>query len=196
MTKTEICNRALAVLGHDRTISDFDGTTEGVYNDMSEEAVRCRQFFDSALKNCIAEHDWDFLAVERNLGTLHPDEFGWVRIVLQPDALRVVLVSDAEGKPFRIRRNRDAVDAQTHGDFARLRYISDDIDIETLPHSFQEAVIYQLAYLISGPMFGDAKKSEGYMNLARMKLSDALSKETDETAYRGATENRFINARR
>ena len=25
MTKTEICNRALAVLGHDRTISDFDG---------------------------------------------------------------------------------------------------------------------------------------------------------------------------
>ena len=80
MTETDICNRALALLGHDRPIEDFDGMTDGAYNDQSTEAVRCRAFYGAAVRNCLAEHDWDFAAEERPVGATSPDPYGWVRL--------------------------------------------------------------------------------------------------------------------
>lgn len=188
MTKTEICNRALAVLGHDRTIADYS-------SDESTEALRCRQFYGSAVADCLSEHDWDFAAVEKNIGTMHPDPYGWVSVPVPQDAIRIILVSDQEGKPFKTRRNRDHLSVQTNGLPARIRYVTSDVTEADFPHKFTEGVIYQLAALLCGPMYGDDKKTEGYANQAKMKISDAITKETDETAYRGRFDNPFISAR-
>ncbi len=189
MTKTEICNRALAVLGHDRAITDYA-------SDASTEALRCRLFYDCALADCLSEHDWDFAAVERNIGTMRPDPYGWVIAPLPPDALRIILVSDMEGNPFKTRRNRDRLLVQTNGLPAKIRYVTRDVTEADFPHKFTECVIYQLAALLCGPMYGDDKKTEGFMNQAKMKISDAITKESDETAYRGRFDNPFIKARR
>lgn len=189
MTKTEICNRALAVLGHDRTIEDYS-------TDQSTEAVRCRQFYNAALEEVLGDHDWDFAAVEKNVGTMHPDAYGWVGVPIPQDVLRIILVSDMEGNPFKTKRNRDRLMVQTNGLAARIRYVSRDVAEGDFPPKFAEAVIYKLAALICGPMFGSDRKAEGYMNLAKMKLGEAVTAEADETAYRGEWENPFLNARR
>ena len=64
MTKTEICNRALALLGHDRAITAYEDAS-----DTSTEAARCRQFLDAAVQDVLSAHDWDFAAEETTVGT-------------------------------------------------------------------------------------------------------------------------------
>lgn len=189
MTKTEICNRALAVLGHDRTISDFD-------TDTATEAERCRQFYASAKMNCLAEHNWDFAAVERDFGAVSPDSAGWARFPLPAGAIRVCAVTDTSGRPLETRRNRDFMLVKSGGSPVRIRYVADDVAESEFTHKFAEAVVYQLASLLAGPMFGSDQKTQNFMNLAQQKLSDAVTKETDETAYRGEWNNPFIKARR
>lgn len=189
MTKTEICNRALAVLGHDRMVDDFD-------SDQSTEALRCRQFYNAALEEVLGDHDWDFAAVEIKLRLSAADENGFARIPTPPDCLRLISATNTEGNPLKTRRARDFIFIKSDGCEAVVRYVSNDIDIETVPPKFREAFIYKLAALICGPMFGNDKKAEGYINLAKMKLSEAVTAEADETAYRGEWENPFINARR
>lgn len=196
MTKTQICNRALAALGHDRTIEDFDGMTDGEYNDVSTEAVRCREFFDSALGDCLCEHNWDFAAVERNMGAAASDEHGWARFPLIPDAVRICAVTDDEGRPLETRRTRDFLLVRNRALPVRVRYVSSDVEMSELPHKFIEALVYRLASLLAGPMLGDDRKAQNIMNLAMQKLSDAVTKETDETAFRGEWRNPFIAARR
>jgi len=188
MTNTEICNRALALLGHDRTITDYS-------SDESTEAVRCRCFLDSAVRDVLAESDWDFAAVENTLCGTSADAFGWVRLPIPPDMIRLCEVTDAEGHPFKTRRNRDFINARTGGVPARMRYVTSDVTASEFPHKFNEAVIAQLAFLLSGPMYGDDSKTNSFYQLARTKIADAVTKEVDETAYRGEWDNPFIRSR-
>lgn len=197
MTKTEICNRALALLGHDRAIADLDGRTDaGEYSDQSTEAVRCRQFLDSAIRDVLAESDWDFAAVERTVSAVCPDAFGWVRLPIPPDMIRLCEVTDAEGHPFKTRRNRDFISAKTGGGAAKMRYVTDDVSAADFPHKFNEAVVAQLAFLLCAPMYGDDAKTSSFYQLARSRIADAVNREADETAYRGEWDNPFIRARR
>jgi hypothetical protein len=191
MTKTDLCNRALAVLGHDRTITAYD-------TDSSTEAVRCRLFFDNAYLNVLAAHNWDFAAVERTFILSWRNGQGYASIVRPADCAKLVSVENENEKPIKAKqangilyvKNGDAESSVT------LRWISTDTGIGDWPNAFTEAVVYELAAQLSGPMFGDASKSNGYMQLAQQKLSIAVTGETDETAYKGETSNPFLEARK
>jgi hypothetical protein len=189
VTKTEICNRALAALGHDRTITDFDADT-------STEAVRCREFFASALGDCLCEHDWDFAAVETHFAAVPPGSDGYARLPHPEDSIRISAVVNSEGKPLKIRRTRDALFVENFGEAARIRYVSKDVEAESLPHKFAEALVYRLASLLAGPMYGSDSKTQGFAQIAAQKLAEAVTRETDETADRGEWQNPFITARR
>ena len=97
---------------------------------------------------------------------------------------------------MKTRRNRDFVEVQTRGQAARIRYVSDDVDVTALPHKFREALVAQLAFLLAGPMFGSDSKTNSFYQLAKSRVADAVKKETDETAYRGEVENPFTSARK
>ena len=189
MTKTEICNRALAALGHDRTVADFDADT-------STEAVRCREFYASALGDCLCEHDWDFAAVEAPFAAVSPGPDGYARLPHPEDSIRISAVVNSEGKPLKIRRTRDALFVENFGEAARIRYVSKDVEAESLPHKFAEALVYRLASLLAGPMYGSDSKTQGFAQIAAQKLAEAVTRETDETADRGEWQNPFIPARR
>lgn len=188
MTKTEICNRALGALGHDRTIDDYA-------TDESTEALRCRQFLDTAIKDCLSSHDWDFAAVEKPLGATAANPDGWVRLPYPEDAFRIIVVSTPNGNPLRTRRDRDWLYVKSFGEAMHIRYISSDVEVETFPHKFAEAVVDRLAALLAGPMFGDDKKAQFFINNAAQSLEIAKREEANTTAYHGETENPFIAAR-
>lgn len=191
MTKTDLCNRALAVLGHDRTITAYD-------TDSSTEAVRCRLFLDNAYLNVLAAHNWDFAAVERTFTLSWRNGQGYASIVRPADCAKLVSVENENEKPIKVKqangilyvKNGDSESSVT------LRWISTDTEIGDWPNAFTEAVVYELAAQLSGPMFGDASKSNGYMQMAQQKLSIAVTGETDETAYKGETSNPFLEARK
>ena len=189
MTKVDLCNRALGVLGHDRTIDSFD--------EESTEALRCRQFFDVALEEVLGAHDWDFAAVEQPYTLKAADSNGWARLPHIEDCLRIVRVTDSSAHALQVRRMRDFMLIKLGiGDTATIRYISKDIDVETLPPKFREAFVYQFAALLCAPMFGSDSKTEGFTNLAKMKLAEAISADADETSSPGDWENPFLAARR
>ena len=197
MTDIEICNRALHLLGHDREITSlFETGEDGAYTDASTEAVRCRQFYGAAVKDCLAAHDWDFAAEEKVLSPVTPDAFGWVVVAMPEEALRLIVVRDGEGNPYKTERNSRRLRVRTFGRGCVMRYVRNEVEAEEMPHKFCEAVIAQLAFLLAGPMFGDDSKTNNFYQLAQNRISDAITKETDETAYRGEWDNPFIRSRR
>lgn len=189
MTETDICNRALALLGHDRQIADYA-------SDTSAEGTRCRHFYDAAVRDCLSAHDWDFAAEEVPVAAVPPDAFGWVRLPLPPDSLRIISVRDGEGHPFRTERNARFLRARTFGAAATIRFVADGVHAADMPPKFAEAVIAQLAYLLAGPMYGDDAKTNRAYQFAKGLLSEAVAEEADETAYRGEWDNPFVRARR
>ena len=192
ITETDVCNRALAIIGATRMIKDLATDTDPT-------AARCRQIYNTVLEEVLASHNWDFAAVELNPGVVHPDNTGYARIVLPEDCLRLVNVVDEQGRPLETRRTRDflLVKALAH-QMVKLRYISHDIKLNETPVKFREVVIYKMAELLA-PLMDD--KSAGRLSAmltekSRIKLSESLTAEADETAYCGEWENPFINARR
>lgn len=197
MTKTDICNRTLGFIGHDRTIADYDGMTEGVYNDRSTEAVRCRLFLPVAIASCLAEYNWDFAARERRYSLAWTDGQGYAAIRRPADCARLVAVENDEEKPIKIKQANGLLYVK-RGDasaYVTVRWVSADADIDEWPAKFTDAVVAKLAELISGPMLGDASKTNAYMQLAQQKIAAAITAEADETSYKGETENTFIKAR-
>lgn len=190
MTVEDVCNRALAVLGHDRTITSFK-------DDTSAEANRCRLFWSAAYEAVMGAHDWDFAAVSRRIHISARDLQGWGRVPNPVDALRIVRVTDVNGSALRTRRDRDFLYiAPGASDEVYMRYIPSDVEVEYMPHKVVEALVYQLASILAGPMFGNDSKTEGYINLSKIKLSEAITQDTDETADPGEWVNPFLAARK
>ena len=187
LTKRDIANRALALIGSPEVIKDFD-------NDQTPIANRMRSLYAAAFDDVLTAHDWDFTAVEKPV-KLPADRTGWARISVPDDCIRLVSISNADGNPLKYRRDRDFVHIESLDGQAVIRYVSKDISIADSPHKFREAVVYTLASLISASEKDGIKISGEFLNRARVKISDAVSKETDETAFRGKWENPFIKAR-
>lgn len=164
--------------------------------DASAEAMRCRQFFTPAFEAVMGAHDWDFAAINRRIHISARDAQGWGRVPNPLYTLRIVRVTDEQGNALRMRRDRDFLYISPGvSNEVTLRYIPKDIEIEYMPHKVIEALIYQLAGILAGPMFGNDSKTEGYVNLAKVKLSEAITQDADETADPGEWVNPFLAAR-
>ena len=197
MTKTELCNRTLGFIGHDRTITDYDGQTEGVYNDRSTEAIRCRLFLPVAIADCLAEHNWDFAARERRYDLAWQNADGYATIQRPADCARLVAVMDSDERPIKVKQANGLLYIKKGEATASVtvRWVSSDADLDDWPPKFADAVVAKLAELISGPMFGDASKTNAYMQLAQQRIAAAITAEADETSYKGETVNPLIKAR-
>lgn len=189
MNKTDICNRALAVIGHDRTI--------GTYEELSTEASRCRQFYPAALRNVLGAYNWDFASTEVAL-TFTSASHAWA---VPTGLVKLVSVMDASGRAVRAIRSGSSLTIFNPGAdgtscSVRVRYVSAEDPSgstveDTLPHLVVEAVVYELASLLFGPMIGHVQSQDGtalfesYLNLAAKKLSAAITAEDAEHAFMG-----------
>lgn len=186
MTQTDICNRALAVIGHDRTIASMGETTT--------EGRLCAKFYPAARDNVLAAYDWEFAAVETEVQLLD-ETTAWA---IPAGCVKVVAVTDPDGRVLRtVRRGTNLLITKTGAETARVRYTSNAIDSfeAALPHLVAEAIVYELAALLFGPMIGNVQDAQGtalytsYMQLASGKLQAAISAEDSEHAFMGGARN-------
>ena len=180
MTEIELCNRALAVIGHDRQITSLtDGSTE---------AARCAQFCPAAIRNVLSAYNWDFASAEA-IVTLDENP----KIYTPPTGfLTLVSIRDADGHALSALRMAGSLQIFGGGsETAIVRYISAETAIAAFPHLVAEAVVYELAALLFGPMVGNVQDSQGtalyhsYTKLAAAKLDAAITAEAAEHAYMG-----------
>lgn len=190
MNKVDLCNRALGVLGHDRTIQSFE--------ENSSEARRCRLFFDPAFQKVLCGHDWDFCAREM-VYTVPVQPDGTAVFQRPSDCAKITGVfAGTSDEPLHIKVANGMIIVLDYSEQVRIRYVSDSLfgtNGFRIPPSFEEAVVYELAYQLSGPMLADMQKTQTLFNIATIKLSDAITKDSDETAYHGEYESGLIKSR-
>ena len=186
MNNVDICNRALGVIGHDRTIESMSETTT--------EGLLCAKFYPAARDNVLAAYDWEFAAVETEVN-LNDDTTSWA---IPAGCVKVVAVTDPDGRVLRtVRRGTNLLITRTGAATATVRYTSNAITSfeASLPHLVAEAIVYELAALLFGPMVGNVQDAQGtalytsYMQLASGKLQAAISAEDAEHAFMGGARN-------
>lgn len=181
MTKLEFCNRALAVIGHDRKIVSLDDSTT--------EAMRANEFFPAAYRNVLAAYNWDFATtvvtfVKENEGD---------KWTIPSSAVKIVTITDENGHSLNAKRRGNSI-VIVGANKAEISYISaSDIMIGAMPHLVAEAVVYELAALLFGPMIGNVQDSQGnalyqsYVAMAAAKLQAAIQAEDAEHAFLGGS---------
>lgn len=180
MTSIDICNRALAILGHDRAITSLDTSV-----DTSTEATRCALFYPAARDAVLSAQAWEFASVDVAV-------YSNIPYTLPTSAVRVVSVRDASGNAVPATRSGNTLRFSKDG---TLRYISNSGDVSTYPRLVQEAIIAELAFQLYSPILGNPTSRElvetqkAYSSLAEAKLQTAWAAELAEHRWTGAPQD-------
>nr|BDD45117.1 phage protein [bacterium] len=160
-SKTQICNMALAHIGHTSRISNVDSAT-------SPEATNCALFFDQCRDTLLEAQRWPF-AVRRvtlqDLGTPYDD---WDYRYAYPNTCKLALKivntyarADQEQNriPFRIVDQDDGLGRAilTDQQNAVLEFNYAVTDVTLFPHTFVMALSLLLASTIATPLQVDPK---------------------------------------
>lgn len=186
MTETDLCNLALGFLGHDRVIEDLA--------DGSSEAARCALFLPGARRAVMAAHDWGFLMLQTPLakGAAAPDGLHYV--YMRPfEALRVCGLYNADGDPVSFAYvNGVLLSAAPE---AAVAYTLDNDMPDDWPPKVQDAVAWELAARLAGPLTGKTSAVQMARQAAGAYLRDARAADSNETRDRGEPGNRYADAR-
>ena len=154
MTVIDICNNALADIGHDREITSLDPAA-----DSSAEARRCALFYPRALADIVHRHPWRFLtqtipgeAVA--VGTVDPLP-GFESVYAPPAAAAAIQSAvDAAGAPVPYTVRDGLIHARR--DVDTFAFTSADLaaDPSLWPPPFAEAVTAALALRLARVITG------------------------------------------
>ena len=186
----DICNTALAHLGSDSTISAIDPP------DGSTEAGYCKRFYPIARRRLIESFVWPFatkrvvLAEVANASDVWGHAYaipadclrpvriltaGQLRSILEQltnqgdGAIRTALYDEEASAPYQ----REGEVLYTHEPEAVLLYLRDVTDSTKFSPTFEEALGYQLASFLAGPIIRGADGSKTAMNFRQMARASA-----------------------
>ena len=154
-----ICNQALGLIGDAARITAVGGP------DTSRQAAVCAQFYDQAVTMTLELHDWSFATRYVALVALTNDRDEWDYAYERPDDLLrpLYLLPPDQTQDYRLEPEKpidysfelNATGTQviyTDLETAKLRYIAYVNEPGAWPPLFRQAVVHQLASLISGPL--------------------------------------------
>ena len=160
LSKTDICNMALAHCGHGSRIQDVD-------TDTTNAGIQCRLFYDQARLQLLEMRPWSFAIKQFTLQSLGTPVTNWVYRYSYPnDCARCNYIvnpstrTPARGNkiPFKV------IDVETGGKAilcdqadAVLEYNRDIKETERFTRAFGMAHSFMLASLISMPLRANAK---------------------------------------
>lgn len=166
MTRLEIWNQALAILGHDRQVASLEDT--------STEALRCRAFYGASRDAVLARYPWSFLLKEIGVDAASP-------VSVPANFLRAIAQVDAtSGKRV------DGILTIENGKLVAKKklivfYISNDVEESLYPATIADAVVHELAYRLYSPIVGipstedQCNAREWMMKIAQSKTADAIT---------------------
>lgn len=155
-SEIDICNLALARLGDEANVASIQ-PPEG-----SVQAEQCARFYPIARDTLQAQFPWGFCTVRDTLALLTQlPAFGWQYAYAQPDlCLRVLSVTDEQGRPVNYEAESDAAGLPvlyTNQREARVHYTRQVVDTERFPALFTDALAWQLAAMLAGPVLKGAQ---------------------------------------
>lgn len=167
-TNLEVFNQALAMIGHDRSITMLGGTT-------TEEA-RCNTFIAPARRTVLAFYPWEWLATDADVSpdVTSPVQDGPLYVFTKPTGcLRIMDVTDADGMPVVY----DVVGTKIKSDCAAItvRYIADDADPDNWPPLILDAVVCELAARVCVPFTGNFERARELRKQAGLYMAQAAS---------------------
>ena len=187
MTHIDICNQALSMLGIPKITS---------YDDTSNQAKLCKQFFPVLRDRLLRDHTWSFATAAAKLQKLDEESFDpelpYV-CGLPTDCLRVVSLDD-EDAPFRRIGKKIHIDYHPAG----LIYIRRMEDCNDFDEIFSEALQYLLAVEIGMAMTRDAQLINLYRQEYEKRLQSARTIDAQENShtYQRHRHSGFLAARR
>ncbi|MGR3521938.1 MAG: hypothetical protein ACU0FT_04210 [Paracoccus sp. (in: a-proteobacteria)] len=144
------------------------------FADDTPQAQDAAQEYPRARRMCLEACDWSFASVVAYLPEARPETAPDPELpfsyVLPGDCLRMMQTMCSD---IRWRLDRRTVRADASGPLA-IRYIADVEDEQILPASFQTAIAYRLAALMSPRWVGAENKAQGLEQRAEMSLRSAM----------------------
>ena len=195
VSKTDICNLALARVGA-QTIMDIDDAD-------SKGARACKNAFESTVREVSRAGIWNTLKARASLAELSTaPAFGWTKqFQLPTDFIRlfklngVDLDNDEPGEYFEIEGKVLLTDADT----ADIQYIAYKDDPNAYDPLMVDAIVVLLASKIAVPMRQDEAMATSLraeferVTLPRARKTDGNEKKSRR--YDPASESRFVNSR-
>jgi hypothetical protein len=191
MTKLEIFNRALAEIGHDRTIPAIDSTMT--------ENQRCLLAWDGARIAVLTAAEWNWLVAETALtdGAICEDDEGhlgdyfWNR---PADYLRLLAVVGEDSRRVDWSTANGLIYSKAPA--VKMRYLPDSEDPEDWPQQIADAVTYELAARISLPMSASGKTMVAMKQLSAASIAQAMSHDSAEMRRAGSSGRKYADSRR
>jgi len=201
MTPVDICNKALSRLGHTESISALSDNTLA--------AILCNRFYNEARESLLKLYPWNF-AVKNYVAltevtTESDDTFEYV-YEYPADCLRIIRLGteDDAGEPvhnvFSVKMVKGTVlwtkRIVTDVEDARVQYIYDVQDVDSMPAEFVKALSLMLATDLAAPLSSSAQLSAGVSQQASMAVDIAKRLCALEQRIPQPTTNRYADARR
>ena len=191
MTITDIFNRALAMIGHDRYV--VAGVTT------STEYIRCNLEWDGARLAILSAHDWNWLAQETPLmqGAESLDDFSNALeyVYDRPDGIiRLIGVYDGASRRVAYRTANGSIYAVL--DEVKFRYLIDSEVPDDWPAHVVDAVCAELASRIALPMSANGKVVQAMKQLQGINLAKAIEHDAGEQNRSGSSGTKYADSRR
>lgn len=173
MTKLDIWNAALGMIGHDRQVTSVDPLV-----DASVEATRCRTFWDGARRLVFASRPWQWLAVEDAISATETGDDGVTHVFDKPDdMLRLIAARATDGTPVVCHPH--ATTLRSDADEMVIEYVADDDDPTWWPPLICDAVAAELAARIAIPMSGNFQMSNALRAMSSEYVAQAEQQQGD-----------------
>jgi len=175
--KVSICNMALSRLGATR-ISSLEA---GI--DSSSNAATCSVFYEDAVNELIALHDWSWATARRQLSALSSDNYTnyLYKYQLNTDVVAVLKLIDSDGNDLEDEYEIEKDCLYTNVTPCLIKYMTNDIEEADLSPVFVELLVLKIASKIAYLITSDQKLEvkflqlyEGY--LRRVKGQDTFHK--------------------
>lgn len=195
MTTIDIFNRALAMIGHDRFVTEADETSATP----STEYVRCNLEWDGARRAILSAHPWNSLVLETPLmeGAESLDDYTRkleYRYDRPNDVLRLVAVLDGNERRVDYRTANGQIHATA--DEVKFRYVPDEEDPDEWPQFVVDAVVAELAARISLAMTASGKTAQAMKGFQTNYLAMAIEQDSHEVNRAGTAGDKYVQSRR
>lgn len=187
MTRTEICNCALVMLGMNEIISIEEESTS---------AIRCRKLFPLCRDRMLREHDWAFAIATAELQQLSENslvELFPLTAAVPNNCARVIRLHS--GNPYLIRGNKLLVQQLPD----KCDYVQQNVNPELFDPNFSDALASLIASELALHGTRDFNAVNFHMEQYRQKIQTAKALDAIENIhhrqFNKPVNSQFLNSR-